>query len=52
MDRYECTVCGHLYDPEMGSPTVGVYPGTLFEDLPKDWVCPICGAPKGDFEKK
>lgn len=52
MNIHECKICGFLYDPEQGSPTVGVYPGTMFDDLPKEWKCPICGAPKEDFEKK
>ncbi len=49
---HECTVCGFLYDAKRGSPTTGVHPGTMFDDLPKDWKCPICGAPKAEFEKK
>ncbi|MGD8366345.1 MAG: rubredoxin [Desulfobacterales bacterium] len=52
MDRYVCTVCGYVYDPEQGDPDNGVEPGTKFEDLPDDWVCPICGAEKSDFEKE
>lgn len=51
MDRYVCTVCGYVYDPAKGDPDNGVAPGTAFEDLPEDWVCPVCGAPKEDFEK-
>ncbi len=50
MDTYECTVCGYLYDPEKGDPENGIEPGTLFEDLPPDWVCPVCGASKDQFE--
>ncbi|MCP4347736.1 MAG: rubredoxin [Desulfobacterales bacterium] len=52
MDKYVCTVCGYLYDPEQGDPDNGVDPGTKFEDLPTDWECPICGVPKDDFEKE
>ncbi|MCP4113289.1 MAG: rubredoxin [Desulfobacteraceae bacterium] len=52
MDKYLCTVCGYLYDPEQGDPDNGVDPGTKFEDLPTDWECPICGASKDDFEKE
>ena len=52
MDRYVCTVCGFVYDPAMGDPDNGVVAGTKFEDLPDDWVCPVCGAPKQDFEKE
>jgi rubredoxin len=49
--KYECTVCGYIYDPELGDPDNDVAPGTAFEDLPDDWVCPVCGAGKEDFEK-
>jgi len=52
MDKYECSVCGYIYDPEEGDPDNGIEPGTSFEDLPDDWVCPICGASKDQFEKK
>jgi rubredoxin len=52
MAKYECTVCGYLYDPEKGDPDSGVKPGTPFESLPADWVCPVCGAAKDKFEKK
>ena len=52
MDRYVCTICGYVYDPEQGDPDNGVNPGTLFEDLPDDWECPVCGASKEDFEKE
>jgi len=51
MAKYECTVCGYIYDPEQGDPDGNVAPGTRFEDLPDDWVCPICGADKDAFEK-
>jgi len=50
MTQYECTVCGYVYDPEAGDPDNGVPAGTAFEDLPKDWVCPVCGAGKDMFE--
>jgi rubredoxin len=52
MDRYVCQICGYVYDPEKGDPDSGVDPGTQFEDLPDDWVCPVCGAGKDDFEKE
>jgi rubredoxin len=52
MDRYVCTVCGYIYDPAKGDPDNGVPAGTKFEDLPDDWACPVCGAPKEDFEKQ
>jgi flavin reductase (DIM6/NTAB) family NADH-FMN oxidoreductase RutF/rubredoxin len=51
MAKYRCLVCGYIYDPENGDPDGGVEPGTLFEDLPDDWVCPVCGAGKNEFEK-
>ncbi|HWQ19384.1 MAG TPA: rubredoxin [Methanotrichaceae archaeon] len=49
--KYQCTVCGYIYDPDIGDPDSGIKPGTAFEDLPKDWVCPSCGASKEDFKK-
>lgn len=51
MDKYECLVCGYIYDPEIGDESSGILPGTAFEDLPDDWICPICGAGKDQFEK-
>jgi len=51
MKKFECTVCGYVYDPEVGDPENGIAPGTLFEDLPEDWVCPVCGADKSMFEE-
>lgn len=51
VSKYKCTVCGYIYDPAAGDPDSGVAPGTAFEDLPDDWVCPVCGAAKGEFEK-
>lgn len=50
MKKYKCLLCGYIYDPAMGDPDNGVEPGTAFEDLPADWVCPECGAGKEDFE--
>lgn len=52
MEKYRCTVCGYVYDPEKGDPDSGIKPGTPFEELPEDWVCPICGANKEQFEKE
>jgi rubredoxin len=49
MKRYECDVCGYIYDPAKGDPDEGVEPGTAFMDLPEDWVCPECGAGKDEF---
>ncbi len=51
MAKYECDVCGYIYDPEQGDPDNGVAPGTPFEALPDDWVCPDCGADKSQFTK-
>ena len=51
MAKYRCTVCGYIYDPELGDPDGGIAPGTPFEEIPDDWVCPVCGAAKSDFEK-
>ncbi|MGB5866547.1 MAG: rubredoxin [Arcobacteraceae bacterium] len=51
MDKYECEVCGYIYDPEIGDPDSGIAPGTKFEDLPEDWCCPDCGVTKEDFVK-
>ncbi|MDY6971198.1 MAG: flavin reductase [Thermodesulfobacteriota bacterium] len=50
LPKYHCNVCSYVYDPEKGEPDSGVEPGTAFEDLPDDWVCPICGADKEMFE--
>jgi flavin reductase (DIM6/NTAB) family NADH-FMN oxidoreductase RutF/rubredoxin len=51
MAKYRCTVCGYIYDPELGDPDGGIAPGTSFEDIPDDWECPVCGAAKSEFEK-
>ena len=51
MAKYECTVCGYVYDPEPGDPDNGIKPRTPFEELPDDWVCPVCGAAKSEFER-
>jgi len=51
MDKYECSICGYVYDPAAGDPDNGVAPGTKFEDIPEEWVCPVCGAPKSEFNK-
>jgi rubredoxin len=50
MDKWECMVCGYVYDPEVGVADSDVAAGTAFEDLPEDWCCPVCGAGKSDFE--
>lgn len=51
MDKYKCMLCGYVYDPEKGDPDSGINPGTSFEDIPDDWVCPVCGAGKDQFEE-
>lgn len=50
MKKYKCLLCGYIYDPDIGDPESGVEPGTAFDDLPDDWVCPDCGADKDEFE--
>jgi len=50
MKKYVCNMCGYIYDPEEGDPDSDIEPGTAFEDLPEDWVCPVCGAEKDEFE--
>ncbi|MCK4395346.1 rubredoxin [candidate division WOR-3 bacterium] len=52
MEKYVCKVCGYIYDPEKGDPDSGIKPGTPFEELPDDWVCPVCGVGKDEFEKE
>ena len=49
MKLYICDICGYIYDPEIGDEGSDVVPGTSFESLSDDWVCPDCGAPKDDF---
>ncbi|MEM3467042.1 MAG: rubredoxin [Candidatus Jordarchaeales archaeon] len=50
LKKYRCTVCGYVYDPTLGDPEGKIPPGTPFENLPEDWVCPVCGAGKDLFE--
>ena len=52
MDRYVCSACGYVYDPEVGDPENDIPAGTSFEDLPDDWTCPVCGVEKDMFEKE
>jgi len=49
MRKYECDVCGYIYDIEVGDPDNGIAPDTAFEDIPDDWVCSLCGVGKDDF---
>ena len=51
MKKYVCDICDYLYDPAEGDPENGVAAGTAFEDVPEEWVCPICGATKDDFSE-
>jgi flavin reductase (DIM6/NTAB) family NADH-FMN oxidoreductase RutF/rubredoxin len=51
LPKYRCNICSYIYDPELGDPDSGIKPGTPFEKLPDDWVCPVCGADKSEFEK-
>ncbi len=51
MKKWICTVCDYIYDPAIGDPTSGVIPGTAFEDLPEDWLCPECSVGKEFFEQ-
>ena len=51
MSKYRCETCGYEYDPAVGDLDNGIEPGTPFEDLPDDWVCPLCGVGKDMFEK-
>jgi pyruvate oxidase len=51
MARWVCTVCGYIYDEDVGEPSTGTAPGTTFEELPDDWTCPVCGAEKSAFRK-
>jgi len=51
MDKWQCTACGYIYDPQKGDPNHGIAPGAAFEDIPDTWVCPECGVDKSMFEK-
>ncbi len=50
MEKWECTVCGHIYDPATGDTATAIDPQTPFDDLPDEWTCPECGAEKDTFE--
>ncbi len=52
MGKYVCSVCGYIYDEAKGIPEADIAPGTAWEDLPDDWVCPLCGATKEEFNKE
>ena len=50
MQKYECSGCGWVYDPERGDEDGGILPGVSFKNLPDDWECPVCGAAKNAFQ--
>jgi len=52
MKNYVCTACGYVYDPKIGDADGGIAPGTAFEDIADDWVCPVCGLGKDAFEEE
>jgi len=47
--KFNCAICGHVYDEAAGDPAAGIAPGTRWEDIPEDWSCPDCGVTKADF---
>lgn len=51
MDKWECQLCDYVYDPAEGDPDGGIAPGTPFEELPDEWVCPVCFVGKDEFQK-
>jgi rubredoxin len=51
MKKYICIACGYIYDPEVGDPDNDIDPGIDFDSLPEDWVCPLCGVGKDQFEE-
>lgn len=46
---WQCATCGDIYDEALGLPDFGIAPGTRFDDLPEDWVCPLCGSKKANY---
>ena len=50
--KYVCDVCGYVYDEALGDPDNGIAPGTAWEDVPADWVCPVCGLGKDSFTEE
>jgi len=52
MSKYVCSVCGFVYDEELGLPEEGINPGTTWEEVPEDFLCPVCGVGKSEFEKE
>lgn len=51
MAKWECVICGYIYDEELGDPDGGIAPGTCWEDVPEEWLCPECGVTKEDFRR-
>ncbi len=51
MKKYKCKICGYIYDPEKGDLDNGIVPGTPFKEIPEDWICPMCGVLKNEFEE-
>jgi rubredoxin len=51
MKKYQCIVCGFVYDEAEGLPDEGIAAGTRWDEIPVDWACPECGVSKGDFER-
>jgi len=51
MEKWQCKVCGYIYDPEKGDPDGGIKPGTPFDEISDSWACPVCGATKDMFAK-
>ena len=52
MAKYVCNVCGYVYDEDLGDDSQNIAPGTKFEDLPSDWLCPLCSVGKDEFSKE
>jgi rubredoxin len=51
MENWQCLACPYIYEQAKGDPDNGIAPGTKFEDLPDEWLCPVCSVPKNQFEK-
>ena len=51
LKKFQCLICGYIYDPAEGDPAKNIPPGTAFEDIPDDWTCPICGVGKDEFKE-
>jgi rubredoxin len=52
MEKFVCSVCGYVYDPAGGDPDNGITAGTPFEELPEDWICPVCSVEKSEFNEE